>query len=81
MSCGSTEPLLFEVFSPPYERVSTIVTSHLPLDEWGSVFGSEWPTGASGWLDAPRSHSRDERRELPASSGWQAHRTGNDQPD
>jgi DNA replication protein DnaC len=37
--------LLFEVFSQRYERVSTIVTSK-PFDEWTSVSGSEWLTGA-----------------------------------
>ena len=38
--------LLFEVFSPRYERGATIVTSNLPFDEWTSVFGSERLTGA-----------------------------------
>jgi DNA replication protein DnaC len=38
--------LLFEVFSQRYERVSTVVTSNLPFDEWTSVFGSERLTGA-----------------------------------
>lgn len=38
--------LLFEVFSQRYERVSTMVTSNLPFDEWTSVFGSERLTGA-----------------------------------
>lgn len=38
--------LLFETFSQPYERGSTIVTSNLPFDEWTSVFGSERLTGA-----------------------------------
>src|ERR671938_671365 len=38
--------LLFEVFSPRYERGSTLVTSNLPFDEWNGVFGSERLTGA-----------------------------------
>ena len=38
--------LLFEVFSQRYERGSTIVTSHLPFDEWTGVFASERLTGA-----------------------------------
>ena len=38
--------MLFEVFSQRYERVSTIVTSNLPFDEWTSVFGSDRLTGA-----------------------------------
>ena len=38
--------LLFEVFSQRYERVSTIVTSNLPFEDWTSVFGSERLTGA-----------------------------------
>ena len=38
--------LLFEVFSQPYERGSTLVTTNLPFDEWTEVFGSERLTGA-----------------------------------
>jgi DNA replication protein DnaC len=38
--------LLFEVFSPRYERGSTLVTFNLPFEEWTSVFGSERLTGA-----------------------------------
>jgi len=38
--------LLFEVFSQRYERVSTMVTTNLPFDEWIDVFGSERLTGA-----------------------------------
>ena len=38
--------LLFDVFSQRHERGSTIVTSNLPFDEWTSVMGSEWLTGA-----------------------------------
>lgn len=38
--------LLFEVFSRRYEHGSTLVTSHLPFDEWTSVLGSERLTGA-----------------------------------
>jgi DNA replication protein DnaC len=33
--------LLFEVISDRSERGSTIITSNLPLDQWGGVFGSE----------------------------------------
>jgi hypothetical protein len=32
--------LLFEIFSQRYEGGSTIVTSHLPFDEWTGVFAS-----------------------------------------
>ena len=38
--------LLFEVFSQRYERVSTLVTSNLPFQEWTEVLGSERLTGA-----------------------------------
>ena len=38
--------LLFEVFSPRYERGSVLVTTNLPFDEWTDVFGSERLTGA-----------------------------------
>ena len=38
--------LLSEVFSLRYLRVSAIVTSNLPLDEWSSTFGSKRLTGA-----------------------------------
>ncbi len=38
--------LLFEVFSQRYEGGATLVTSILPFDEWTSIFGSEWLTGA-----------------------------------
>ena len=37
--------LLFEVFSQRYERVSVLVTTNLPFDEWTDVFGSERLTG------------------------------------
>jgi DNA replication protein DnaC len=33
--------LLFEVITDRCERGSTIITSNLPLDQWGGVFGSE----------------------------------------
>ena len=42
----SATDLLFETFSQRYERGSTIVTSNLPLEDWTSVLGSEWLTGA-----------------------------------
>ena len=35
-----------EMFSQRGERGSTVVTSHLPFDEWTSVFGSERLTAA-----------------------------------
>ncbi len=38
--------LLFEIFSQRYERVSTLVTSNLPFEEWTEIFGSERLTGA-----------------------------------
>ena len=46
--------LLFEVFSQPYERGSTMVTSNLPFDEWTGVFASERLTGAL--LDRLKNH-------------------------
>ena len=38
--------LLFEVFSQRYERVSILVTTNLPFDQWTTVLGSERLTGA-----------------------------------
>jgi DNA replication protein DnaC len=38
--------LLFEILSQRYERSSTIVTCNLPFEDWTSVLGSEWLTGA-----------------------------------
>ena len=38
--------LLFEVFSQRYERVSVLVTTNPPFDEWTEVCGSERLTGA-----------------------------------
>jgi len=38
--------LLFEVVSRAYERMSLIVTTNLPFEEWTEVFGSERLTGA-----------------------------------
>jgi DNA replication protein DnaC len=38
--------LLFEVFSQRYERGSVIVASHLPFEEWISLFSCERLTGA-----------------------------------
>ena len=33
-------PLLFELFSNLYEKVSTIITTHLTFDEWPNIFGN-----------------------------------------
>lgn len=33
-------PLLFELFSNLYEKVSTIITTHLAFDEWPNIFGN-----------------------------------------
>lgn len=33
-------PLLFELFSNLYEKVSTIITTHLTFDEWTNIFGN-----------------------------------------
>jgi DNA replication protein DnaC len=33
-------PLLFELFSNLYEKVSTIITTHLTFDEWSNIFGN-----------------------------------------
>ena len=38
--------LLFEVVSRAYERVSLIVTTNLPFEEWTEVCGNERLTGA-----------------------------------
>jgi DNA replication protein DnaC len=38
--------LLFEVVSRAYERVSLIVTTNLPFEQWTDVLGSERLTGA-----------------------------------
>ena len=38
--------LLFEVISRAYERVSLIVTTNLPFENWTEVCGSERLTGA-----------------------------------
>ena len=38
--------LLFEVVSRAYERVSLIVTTNLPFEQWTEVMGSERLTGA-----------------------------------
>ena len=39
--------LLFEVISSAYERISLIVTAHLPFESWAEVLGSERLTGAT----------------------------------
>jgi DNA replication protein DnaC len=38
--------LLFEVISRAYERLSLIVTTNLPFEQWTEVLGSERLTGA-----------------------------------
>ena len=38
--------LLFEVISRAYERVSVIVTTNLPFEQWTEVCGSQRLTGA-----------------------------------
>ena len=38
--------LLFEVVSKSYERLSLIVTTNLPFEQWTEVMGSERLTGA-----------------------------------
>ena len=38
--------LLFEVISHAYERLSLIVTTNLPFEQWTEVMGSERLTGA-----------------------------------
>ncbi len=38
--------LVFEAFSPRYERGSILVTSNMPFDEWTEIFGSQRLTGA-----------------------------------
>jgi len=38
--------LLFEVISQAYERLSLIVTTNLPFEQWTEVMGSERLTGA-----------------------------------
>jgi DNA replication protein DnaC len=39
--------LLFDVISTAYERLSVIVTTNLPFEEWKEVLGSERLTGAT----------------------------------
>jgi DNA replication protein DnaC len=39
-------PLLFELFSNLYEKVSTIITTHLKFDEWYDIFGNVKATKA-----------------------------------
>ena len=38
--------LLFEVVSQAYERLSLIVTTNLPFEQWTEVMGSERLTGS-----------------------------------
>ena len=37
---SKASPLLFELFSNLYEKVSTIITTHLTFDEWSNIFGN-----------------------------------------
>ncbi len=46
--------LFCEIFSRRYEHGATLVTANLPFDEWTSVLGSEWLTGAL--LERPTYH-------------------------
>ena len=39
--------LLFDVISTAYERLSLIVTTNLPFENWTEVLGSERLTGAT----------------------------------
>ena len=39
--------LLFDVISTAYERLSLIVTTNLPFENWTEVLGSERLTGAA----------------------------------
>ena len=39
--------LLFDVISTAYERLSVIVTTNLPFENWTEVLGSERLTGAT----------------------------------
>jgi DNA replication protein DnaC len=46
--------LLFQVFADRYERASLLITSNLPLSEWGQIFQGERMTAAL--LDRLRHH-------------------------
>ncbi len=49
------EEFLFKIFSRRYEHGTTLLISNLPFDEWTSVLGSEWLTGAL--LERPTHHA------------------------
>jgi len=40
---GTAAELLFEVISRAYERLSLIVTTDLPFESWGEIFGCDRP--------------------------------------
>ena len=43
---AEARPLLFELFAKLYERTSIIITTHLPFEEWGDIFGNAKATKA-----------------------------------
>ena len=54
--------LLFDVISTAYERLSVIVTTNLPFENWTEVLGSERLTGATlDRLTHRLSHPRNRR--------------------
>ena len=57
--------LLFDVMSRAYERMSLIVTTNLPFEQWTEVLDNERLTGSDlGSLDPSVSYRGDRRREL-----------------
>ena len=61
-------------------KVSSLVTTNLPFDEWTDVFGSERLTGgAAGPSHSPRPYPENERRQLPPQG--QPQNTGSPSPD
>ena len=58
--------LLFRLLTDRYERSSVLITSNLAFADWAQVFQGETDDrGVAGPDDAPMSHRRDERGELP----------------